>query len=174
MLLHNVTRRTTYMVEHHHDGSWLHMRFSRYSSARLVVYWLPEEFELRTVLGSFPYPKKYEPLMVHVPQSKAELSTLVDMCKTCTACERDRVYHKELEMRGVLRNVKTGQCVTMDRKTKRVRLQECNRQVWPMIISNMVITILALRTLDSSCGCRTSTSLPTPSCVSPATSPPTV
>jgi hypothetical protein len=129
-LLRNVTRRTTYVVEKHADGSWLHMRLSRQSSARLVVYFVPGDMDLSSSLVGVPDPEGKEKLLGHRPRSMAELDVLLGMCHKCVKCreDRQRVDASQVSMSSInVRNKATNQCLVL--LSGKVRLTTCNLKV---------------------------------------------
>jgi hypothetical protein len=129
-LLRNVTRRTTYVVENPSDGSWLHMRLSRQSSARLVVYFVPDDMNLSSSFVGVPHPEGKEKLLGHRPRNMAELDTLVGMCNECVLCREDRrrTDASQVSMSSIIiRNKATNQCLMLS--SGKVRLSDCDSEV---------------------------------------------
>jgi hypothetical protein len=140
--LRDVTRRTTYVIEKHSDGSWLHMRFSKNSTSRLVLHYIPDHIQLYASLGAFKIPGGTSiKLFVHKTSNKTVVNTLIGLCDACSLCHGA----EELQMKaGVLRNKKTNYCVTLKTPKSggyRVRLSECERMVCGLIFEPLTLIL---------------------------------
>jgi hypothetical protein len=127
-LLHNVTFRTTYVIEKHADGSWLHMRFSRQSSTRLVVHFVPDNIILEAPSVQLWHPDVKFSALVHKSKTVSELESLIGMCKACDLCKS---LHGQHIVKGFLRNSKTDRCLSLRKSASHVLVQltECHSKV---------------------------------------------
>ncbi len=108
-LLHTLSRTTTFHLEHHEDGSLSHVRYSRHSLTRMVMWSVPLVHAGSQVL-MVPYKKS----KAYAPMLAAPLNTTIDydginaMCSLCQHCEKPR---KE-DISGLLKNFHNGLCLT--------------------------------------------------------------
>ena len=96
---------STFVLEHHSDGSAVHMRFSHLSPVRLVVWKLPTKFELKTK----DHAKDSTHVEVMAAVNGENSDYLMHMCDTCELCEptpKARVLFQ-----GALVNTNTRLCV---------------------------------------------------------------
>ena len=87
---------TTFFLDSAGDGSVLHLRFSRYSTTRLVVWRLPAAIRALET-APFKYPEVAVPVNV-VPAGVDYHDDIINLCKSCAQCPK----HREFVLSGTL------------------------------------------------------------------------
>jgi hypothetical protein len=101
-ILQHVYETSTYWPEHHKDDSFLHLRYSRYSTTRMVIFAIDVTAGLKLKYGAYGW------RAVKLPYLSSREHSLIFECVSCYKCVH---AGKDDRWRGHLRNEHTGLCL---------------------------------------------------------------
>ena len=113
---------STFVVEHQEDGSMVHVRFSRYSNVRLVVWQIPAAVVLKT--KTLTNDTKHVDVMVAAEGVHNDY--LLHICETCDQCQatpKVAAFYNSSTM-----NYNTGTCLDISNRMG-FRLFSCHNLV---------------------------------------------
>ena len=111
---------STLVLEHHRDGSVVHIRYSSASSTRLVIFAVPDTMTMN--LGNVTYSEELT-LQMHT-NGKYVTEKLYSLCSTCAQCED---YERKPTAAGTLMNKNSAKCLSLSGQTP--QLSNCDSGV---------------------------------------------